>query len=134
MRRILGVVIAFALVVALLGVLDVVGFRYPRVVENEPLLSPVAVADVTDGRISLADGRDFKVTPADDLTGKIRKSGNQIDVEQVDGEALIYVKRRGWLCGTPWTQLIRIPLIADDVEINRRDLLDARVQAVPAGS
>lgn len=134
MRRLLPIVFAFGVVIALLNVLGVVGFRYPRVVENDPLLSPVLVAGVTGDRLMLDDGRVFKVIPAENLADAIRESGNRVDVEQTGGETLIYVKRRGWLCGTPWAALVRIPLFADDVNINRRELLNARVETAAAGS
>jgi len=47
-----------------------------------------------------------------------------IDVEEHDnGFVEVYGRQNGWICGTPWVQPIRIPIIRDTVYKNRRELI-----------
>ena len=109
------------------GVLSVplVEFHYPRVVNNDPLISPVEVSHVEGNTIILADDRRFTVHLSDEpLDQVVKNSGYQIDLESWGPETAIFVKRQGWICGTPWARrLFRIPLIPDDVPINHRQLI-----------
>ncbi|MES2923598.1 MAG: hypothetical protein V4819_18730 [Verrucomicrobiota bacterium] len=104
-----------------------IGIRYPRVVENQPLRSPVRVVAVDGSRITLGDG---VVVELDDSPMKgtwsstMSDTHHWIDVESSGGdEVLIFGNRKGWICGTPWAQPIRIPLIPVDVYRNRREVI-----------
>ncbi|MBI2931903.1 MAG: hypothetical protein HYY16_09645 [Planctomycetes bacterium] len=103
-----------------------IGFHYPNFIDNEPLENPVRVrAIVGEDLLELDDGRrvrlDEKVPLAESL---IRASDNLVDIEprgtDPDGvmRGKIYVKfdLAGHFCGTPWAQLIRIPLFADNID------------------
>lgn len=58
------------------------------------------------------------------MDGMLKESDYRVDLHYFSGtEVEIYAKHRGWICGTPWTALIEIPLIADNVPINRRELI-----------
>jgi hypothetical protein len=104
--------------------LRIIQFHYPRAVDNDPLLSPVVVESVSGNTIVLQDGRTLHVEAYDEpLDQIIQESEFRVDVESAgdDSNLVIFAKRRGWICGTPWTGLIEIPLIADDVPINSRE-------------
>jgi hypothetical protein len=113
-------VIALLLATNFLGI---VGFHYPRAVENDPLLAPVRVQAIDKERIVLEDGRVLRVVspPLIELSEKLAGSDIRIDVEEYQpGRVQVFVSERGWICGTPWVRLIEIPLIPDDIPINRR--------------
>jgi hypothetical protein len=115
-----------AVFVLLIGAseLQILQLHYPRVVENDPLLAPQRVRAVSGDVITLDDGCELRV----DSSGKplyeiIQSSDFLVDLESYDDESrvMVFAKCRGWLCGTPWCGLIQIPLIADNVPINRRE-------------
>jgi hypothetical protein len=120
----LQAIIGAVLVLVPLAAPGLVCIHYPRVVHNDPLLAPIMVKSVLDDTITLADGRTIKLeqeTAGESLDALMKDSDFRVDVERVGDNALvIYVMRRGWLCGTPWVALIQIPLIADEVPINHR--------------
>ena len=74
-------------------------------------------------RLTLADGRVLIFKKVEGLEQRIRNSGFRVDLENAGGETLVYIKRRSFICGTPWAQFIRVPLIRDDVMMNRRELV-----------
>ena len=98
----------------------VVQFHYPRAIQNDPLLAPVAVRSVVGNTLHLADGRAIEIDTTEPLDQLISRSDCRVDLEFEGTEVLVYINHRGWLCGTPWAALIEIPLIRDDVPINRR--------------
>lgn len=112
----------------------IIQFRYPQTVENEPLLSPVAVTSLTVDKMVLGDGRIIEDLVWTSST-EPRFTGI-VDIEEIgDDEALIYVKHRGWLCGTPWAAAISIPLFADEIQINHRvPIARGRLSAASDGS
>ena len=103
--------------------LRLIQLHYPRVVENEPLLAPVKVESVTGDTLVLADGRILRVEvfhkPIDEY---MTEPEFHIDLETIGdpSRTIVYVKQRGWLCGTPWVGIIKIPIIPDEVPINHR--------------
>jgi hypothetical protein len=104
--------------------LGILQLHYPRVIDNDPLLSPVKVLSVSGNTLLLEDGRTLLVTANREPLGEVvQKSAFRVDVESEGDGVLLYAKHRGWLCGTPWVGLIEIPLIADDVPINRREFI-----------
>ena len=103
--------------------LGIIQLHYPRVLENDPLLKPVDVQSVSGFTLTLRDGRVFTVdTSEESLERTIEESGYRVDIEPLpqSSHSFVYVKRRGWICGTPWLGVINIPVIPDDVPINRR--------------
>ena len=111
------------MLLALASSMRIVQFHYPRAVDNDPLLAPVLVKSVDGNMLILEDGRAFLVSPNPDfgpLAEIIEGSESQVDIGSDEDGVVIFAKHRGWLCGTPWTGLIEIPLIPDDVPLNRR--------------
>ncbi|QDU92660.1 hypothetical protein [Lignipirellula cremea] len=105
--------------------LGVVGLHYARAVDNDPLLAPVRVVRAKKNRLELADGRVLRVESTSEFDAWIKTSSDQVDLELHEETRYVTVfgKTRGWICGTPWIRLINIPLIPDDVPINRRQII-----------
>lgn len=85
-----------------------------------------AVLHVESNRLFLADGRviEADVDSEQEITDQLAQSDFLIDVEQgQDGFVGIYARQDGWICGTPWTQPILIPVFRDTVYRNRRELI-----------
>jgi hypothetical protein len=106
--------------------LGLVGFHYPRVVQNEPLRNPQTVVRLDGIDLGLQSGAIIRVEAMESLeiSNKLSQSAFEIDVESGKDETVaIYARLNGWVCGTPWAQPIRIPLIRDTVYRNRRQLI-----------
>lgn len=104
--------------------LGIIQLHYPRPIENDPLLSPVEVELVSGYTLRLRDGRVFSVDTSEESLEKIiEESGYRVDIEPLpqSSHSVVYTKRRGWICGLPWLGVINIPVIPDDVPINRRE-------------
>ena len=104
--------------------LGIIQLRYPRVLENDPLLKPVAVQSVSGVTLTLRDGRVLTVDTSEESLEKIiEESEYRVDIEPLpqSSHSVVYVKHRGWICGTPWLGVIEIPVIPVDVPINRRE-------------
>jgi hypothetical protein len=106
--------------------LGLVGIRSPRIIENQPLQNPQLVAQITGNRIELQDGRIFEII--EEIAGEEWPVSDavihrQIDLERDFGDDgyILYGNRADWICGTPWPQLIKIPIFRDDVYRNRRE-------------
>lgn len=114
--------ILLAIVIVVLDGMSVVGFTYPRAVENDPLRKPVHVTTVTSNSFTLADGRSFLVIyDQHDFSEVITNAGVRVDLDDMgQKEFAVYTAERGWICGTPWARMITIPLIPQSVPINRR--------------
>ena len=105
-----------------------VGIRYPRVIENQPLLDPQPVARIDGDRIELQDGRIFQVlddVARDEWPVSDADIHRLVDIEPDFGDDgfILYGNRHGWICGTPWAYPIVIPIIGDDVYRNRREMI-----------
>ena len=108
------------------SMIGVVGFHYPRVIPNEPLRQPQKVISVQGTNLFLESGTIIAIDTleASDISNKLHQSGFEIDVEDSSGGPVaIYARQDGWVCGTPWAQPIRIPLIPDTTYRNRRELI-----------
>jgi len=120
-----------AAVITLLLVLlitPLIGIHYPHIIEDQPLKSPVLVVKIHNKLLTLEDGRTLEViSPLNEPLEKILKqSDNYIDLEAIGKTGLsIYARQDGWICGTPWSAPIRIPIIKDTVYKNRRELIAA---------
>jgi hypothetical protein len=105
---------------------DVIGIRYPLVVENRALLHPQHVRGVIGAHLLLEDGRDIAIVDASrlfelELPRTIASSDNLVDVEPYgDGYEVFTSQPLGLGCGSPWMKPIQIPLIADRIEANYR--------------
>jgi hypothetical protein len=124
----------FVILLILASALNIVQFHYPRIIESDPLLAPIRVVSATGNTLTLADGRRLAVQTDEPLDEALKVSDFRIDIEPTVGrEFALHVKRRGWICGTPYMSLITIPLIPDDVSINHRGFLGtARLVATSA--
>ena len=120
------------IILAILGLLllgdrvGIVGFRYPRWVENDSLRDPISVIGVDGMMVTLEDGRvlELEMDPPEVTWKDFFVSGKKVDIEDDgDGEALLYANMPRVRCGTPWARLIRIPLFPDDVNCNSRRII-----------
>ena len=120
-------IVAFILVVIVIAfILGLVGFTYPRVVRDEPLHHPLRVVKIEGTNIVLESGRLIALEgmTAADITNKLQQSDFHVDVEPGHGGSVaIWARQTGWICGTPWAQPIRIPLVPVTVHKNRRKLI-----------
>jgi len=106
--------------------LGIVGFRAPRVVQNQPLMAPIRVVSIDGAKLVLEDKRIIQTEPysGQDLSNQLSQSDFMVDLEPGAGETVgVYARQTGWICGTPWAQPIRIPIIRDTVYKNRRQLI-----------
>jgi hypothetical protein len=124
---VLAVQAVVVIALPLLSALRIVGFRYPRVVENDPLIAPVKVLEVTDNKFVLADGRELVVDGLDERVGRsLRESNFRVDLEpQGDSGFVVHVKERGRIGieELPTRSLVNIPLVPNDIPINHRKTL-----------
>ena len=132
-RSLLVAILLVAIVTLFFGTdgCGLIGFHYPRAVENDPLLAPIQVVSVEGNRLCLEDGRVLQVGQLlleGSLKEIVEASDNRVDLEEnvgPDGSPrsgfLVMAKKRGWICGTPWVRPIRFRLIPDDVPVNRRE-------------
>ena len=114
------------LLLAIATALGMVGFRYPHVIQDQPLANPVKVLRVESNRLFLADSRviDVDLYPKQDITNQLAQSDFMIDVEDGKDDIVgIFARQDGWICGTPWAQPVRIPIFRDTVYRNRRKLI-----------
>jgi hypothetical protein len=122
---------AYILIIALLLILcaascGLVGFHYPTVIQDEPLRDPQKIARVEGTNLFLQNGSVIAIDwiKATEISNELRQSSFEVDLEGAKGEPVAIIARQdGWICGTPWAQPIRIPLIRDTVYKNRRELI-----------
>jgi hypothetical protein len=105
-----------------------IGFTYPRIVENEPLHTPVRVLKIENTVMTLEDGRKLEVQSlgSRELEAILKESHGTIDIEtnpKISG-VVIYANRDGWVCGTPWARPLTLRLIPETVYKNRREFVD----------
>jgi hypothetical protein len=126
MRAALTCLAIFALLVVGGAWIGLVGFHYPQVIQNEPLRNPQVVVRLDGTNIVLKSGAVIRVEDmsTQEISNKLSQSAFEIDVERGKyGTVGIIARQNGWVCGTPWAQPIRIPLIRDIVYKNRRELI-----------
>jgi hypothetical protein len=111
-----------AIVAFVLDGMGVLGFTFPRAIENDPLRKPLLVTSVTSNSFTLADGRSFLVIyDQHNFFKAITNVGVRVDLDEMgEEEFTVYTAERGWICGTPWARMITIPLIPQSVPINHR--------------
>lgn len=101
------------------GFIDV---HYTRVIDNQSLLSPMVVSKVEGNRLTLEDGRILELEDPmafDDWPSALAANQFQIEVESgQSSDVIVWGNVRRTICGG--THAIRIPLIATDVNLNRR--------------
>lgn len=114
----------FAMLLLLfLGVLTrVVGICYPVMVDNQPLMTPVQIVGVSGESVTLKDGRVLDLYCLGGDWENVLARLPQVDLEEErPGDFTVYVSRsHPGICGTPWAQPIRIPLIPHRIDRNRR--------------
>lgn len=119
-----GIVLG-AIFVALVAV-QFVGIHYPLVIQDEPLRNPARIVNVSGKLVTLEDGRKLRmegIESEDDWNSIFQQSNYQIEIEANDDGAMIIARQKGWICGTPWAQPIRVPLIPDIVYKNRKKVV-----------
>ena len=109
-------------------VTGIIGISYPVRVDVTSLKTTIKVERFTENQIELSDGRVITLSDAyaDHVwQDRIVYSKNQVDLEgDADGsDVWIYGDRKFKLCGTPWEQPIRIPIIPNRIHMNFRDLI-----------
>jgi hypothetical protein len=119
---VLVVPILLSAVASVLSALGIVGFHYPRPIDNDALRSPVNVRYVDTTRLVLEDGREFEFL--DEIHLRAVMAGqycNRVDLElQPDGAYTVYGQQRMPLPCTRWQEMIRIPLLPENVPLNAR--------------
>ncbi len=126
MKIVATILIVVALLVVTASVIGLIGFHYPDVVQDEPLRNPQKVVRVEGTNIYLESGAIVALDGINtlEISNKLRQSAFEIDVEGTNKEPVaIWARQDGWVCGTPWAQPIRIPLIRDTTYKNRRELI-----------
>jgi hypothetical protein len=125
--KIIGVV----MVLLFLGVLaGIIGFSYPRLIDNQALENPIEVTSLDGTIMTLEDGRriDFEYFLGDDLKAALEDSNYQVDIEHDGDQLVIFLSMPTFVCGTPWAQPIRIPLMPCDIPRNRRQMAGCGVE------
>jgi hypothetical protein len=117
----------------------VVGLHYPRAFDNDPLRSPIRVLSVKNNIVELEDGRVLRINRSlvvEPLVELLKASDNLIDLEvTAPNELIIFVKKRGKICGTSWTRLVNISIFPDDIPVNSRESVAyASAINLPSGS
>lgn len=108
--------IGVSVVIGMLDGCGILGFTYPKVVDNNPLDDPIDIVTITNQVLTLANGQSFSV--ADGFRWEDKLYDQQIELQsQPDGTIRFFGKRRHLICGTPWARLVTIRLIP--VEIKR---------------
>lgn len=104
-----------------------VGISYPVRIDNTSLRSPIKVERINGNQIVLVDGRVITLDVNQELKDRISYSKNRVDLEgDPEGpDVWIYGDRKFMLCGTPWAQPIRIPIIPNRIPMNHRQLIAA---------
>jgi len=116
----------FVLLLAGGWAIGLVGFRYPHIVQRDPLLHPCKIRDLQGTNMVLADGRviAFQATYPSELSNELSQSEFEVDVEpRGSSGAAIYVRHKTMICGTPWAQPIVIPVIRDTVYKQHREMI-----------
>jgi len=96
------------LLLAVGWVTGLVGFRYPNIVQCDPLRHPVKVTDLKGTNMLIADGRVIAFRPSyeSEFTNELRQSQFEVDIETRGTiGAAIYVRHNTRICGTPWNRL-----------------------------
>jgi hypothetical protein len=120
------ILIVAVLLILCASMIGMVGFHYPHVIQDEPLQHPQNVLRVEGTNIVLESGAMIALDQVDasGISNKLKQSAFQVDIEGAKGGPVgIWARQDGWICGTPWAQPIRIPLIRDTTYKNRRELI-----------
>lgn len=123
-----AVIVVVSLFLVTIGI---VGLRYPRLINNNPLQAPIQVVAINGTKLDLADGRvvelESPLLTSSEIQQSLQNSQMLVDVEAADPtfphDVTLYVKQRQFICGTPWASVIRIPLFPDNIDANRKWVL-----------
>jgi len=123
---IMGMVVVALFVTA--WAVGLIGFHYPYIIDDEPLHSPIKVVRIDGRHVLLQDDRTIEfenwMEGRATISEALSQSDFQIDLEpDSNGAYIVWGRQAGWICGTPWTQPIRIPLFKDTVYRNRRQCI-----------
>ena len=108
-------VIGIPFTFAMLDSCGILGFTYPRTIDNNPLTDPVDIVVITNQVLTLANGQSFAVS--DDFRWEDKLYDRQIELQSLpDGRTRLFVKRRHLFCDTPWARLVTIRLVPVDIK------------------
>jgi hypothetical protein len=99
-----------------------VGLRYPIIVKNEPFKKPTKVLEVNGQELTLENGKVIYIKDfsSEEIIKDLKYSNYTIQVENVDPtQIIVYIRREGGVCGTPWAAPIRIPIFGQTVYRDR---------------
>jgi len=118
-------ILAGVLVLLALGTaFGMVGFHYPKVIQNEPLQNPQKVTRIEGSNLILQSGAMVRIEDMDSFGMSNRLAQSQFEIEldggSNGGPVTVWARQNGWICGTPWAQPIRIPVFLDTVYRNRK--------------
>jgi hypothetical protein len=102
-----------ALALILNQLFGVIGIRYLRLVDNDPLPNPATVLAIEGDSIKLADGRTIKIEREADyeLRNRIQKSANRIGIETLGtSDSTLFVREPRFICGLGMP-MITLPVI-----------------------
>ncbi len=117
-------IVGLGVVLIMLNLFGVFGFRYFQPVENDPLVHPANVVNLTRERMTLDDSRVIRVESGMDFDTQrqIEQSGLRVDVEILSGQsAMVYYKQQRLICGLGMP-IFTIPLIPMRVKKYERRL------------
>jgi len=126
-RGILSVVLIIVSVLAFAYHFSLVRFRYPVMVEGDPLKAPVKVVGISGNQITLEDGRvlALDISPQENISNELSQTDFIIEVEELnERNVVIFANRERYgYCGTPYTAPICIPIFRDRIPDRRREII-----------
>lgn len=125
MRYAILTIVAVSILILASWATGLVGFHYPKVIQDEPLHQPLRVVRVEGTNLFLQNGDIIALygLDASQINNMLSQTAFEIDVKNQNGDLVIFARQNGWVCGTPWAQPLRVPLFEDTVYKNRRQLI-----------
>jgi hypothetical protein len=109
----------------------IIGFHYPEVINDQPFVDGVKITGVDGLRITLENNTVIQLeNGALPKYEKIQMSvGDMVKLDTDDNQSyLVYARKNGWICGTPWNAQFTIPIIKDRVYRNRIQYIGSAVK------
>ncbi|MEM6474320.1 MAG: hypothetical protein AAF802_32600 [Planctomycetota bacterium] len=125
MKTVVWIIVGAVGVSVLAYLFGIVGFHYPHIIVDEPFKNPTEVIGVVDEHLYLSDLRVIKLhaNSHEPLAEVLSQSDYLVDVIGLEPYVRLYARKNGEICGTSWTQSIRIPLFPETVYRNRREMI-----------
>lgn len=113
-------------VILLAWCFGLIGIHYPCLVDNQALENPLKVEVLNGDIMVLDDGRRIQLEGCWCDGGwelALEESGQLIEVEHDGDDLIIFGNLRRSVCGTPWVNLINLPLIEVELPKNQRQVM-----------